>query len=140
MSGYRREDVAPVKSVTGFFEIDRSEPADIELPNLCVLRVVKQRCQQAVIGCNEYVTIIFDQQNFTLRSDARINDGHMYRAARKISVRTANPEAGLWWPLRRDIVCEIDDMGVGIASQYHTAHNRGERAFMTEIGRHRNDT
>ena len=83
--------------------------------------------------------VVFDHQDLALGTDAGIDNGKVYAASWKIRVGAADPETRFRWPLRGNVVREIDDSGCGEAFQDDALHYGRERAFVSEVGRNGND-
>jgi hypothetical protein len=93
----------------------------------------KKFCEQTVVGRHENMTITFDHDNVTLRADAWIDNAQVYRAGGKVTVCPVDPKASLWRPLRRNIVSQINHLGIGHATQDDATHDGRKGALVTEV-------
>ena len=115
------------------------EASHIQPENLSPFGAIQHPGEQAVVGRNKIVIVVIDDQNIALRANARIDDRKMHAARWEVAVCPTYPETGLGWPLRRDVVCQVDHPGFGKARIDHAFHHRRERAFVTEIRGDRDD-
>jgi len=72
-------------------------------------------------------------------ANAWIDDRHVDGALWKPAVGTAYPEPRLGWPLRGDVVREVDNASVRKAAQDYAFHHGRKRPFVAKISRDRND-
>ena len=135
--GGRCEDVAAVKRIARRRDAEGPKSVDIEVEDSRRRVPFEYPGQQTVVRCQENMAVRLDEKDSAFGADAWIDDRDVYGAGWKIAVRAIDPEAGLGRPLRRNVVRQIDDLGVPETTEYGTPHHAGERSFVPEVGRHR---
>ena len=84
--------------------------------------------------------VVLHQENIALSSYTRVNNRYMNSAGRKVLVGTTDPKPRFGWPLRRNIMGEIDDFGVRESRQDYPFHHRSKRPLVAEVSRNRDYT
>ncbi len=111
----------------------------VQLEDLRAIGVIEQSCEQAVVRSHKVVTVVFDDQDVTLGAYTRVDNRQMYAAGRKVLVGTAYPKSRFRWPLRWNVVREIDNSSGGEPSVNNALHDGGKRPLMAKVGRDRYD-
>ena len=104
-----------------------------------VAQPLQHACQQAVVGREEQLPVGLDDRDVPRTADARIDDGDVHSARRKVPEGTAEPEAGLGRPVHQDRVRQVDEPGRRKAPQDLALHHPDERILVAEIRRQRDD-
>src|ERR1041385_8236573 len=90
--------------------------------------------KKAIVGSQEKILSALRDEGTPRAADARINNRHMHRPLRIISIAGLEEMGGFFNRMRRDMIRDINEGCLWVDGENHSLHARHERITIAEIG------